>query len=261
MTDHSQYADNLALYALNSLNDPQERAEVEAHLHSCAACREELEALRGDASLLALSSVGPQPPQRARQRLLNAIAREPRRERRRQNVVVGVLRPRWLTFAPIAAALLLAIFGLLLVRSNLRLRDRVEAAQAQLEEKNRQLREATAIVELLHAPDAQQLTLVKTGAPPQPHVKMIYQPKKGGLLLMASNLDPLPANKVYELWLLPANGGAPMPAGTFTPQSDGNAMMHHTMESGVEAKAFAITVEPEGGSSTPTMPIRMMSAG
>ena len=29
----------------------------------------------------------------------------------------------------------------------------------------------------------------------------------------------------------------------------------------VEAKAFAITVEPEQGSSTPTMPIVMMGAG
>jgi anti-sigma-K factor RskA len=29
----------------------------------------------------------------------------------------------------------------------------------------------------------------------------------------------------------------------------------------VEAKAFAITVEPESGSSTPTMPILMIGAG
>jgi anti-sigma-K factor RskA len=29
----------------------------------------------------------------------------------------------------------------------------------------------------------------------------------------------------------------------------------------VEAKAFAITVEPEAGSSSPTMPIVMMGAG
>jgi anti-sigma-K factor RskA len=33
------------------------------------------------------------------------------------------------------------------------------------------------------------------------------------------------------------------------------------LPAGVEAKAFAITVEPEQGSSTPTMPIVMMGAG
>jgi anti-sigma-K factor RskA len=27
---------------------------------------------------------------------------------------------------------------------------------------------------------------------------------------------------------------------------------------GVEAKGFAVTVEPEGGSATPTMPIKML---
>jgi anti-sigma-K factor RskA len=30
---------------------------------------------------------------------------------------------------------------------------------------------------------------------------------------------------------------------------------------GVEAKAFAITIEPEQGSATPTMPIMLMGAG
>jgi len=29
----------------------------------------------------------------------------------------------------------------------------------------------------------------------------------------------------------------------------------------MEAKAFALTIEPAGGSQTPTMPIKMMSAG
>jgi anti-sigma-K factor RskA len=37
--------------------------------------------------------------------------------------------------------------------------------------------------------------------------------------------------------------------------------MHHPMREAIQAKAFAITIEPEGGSQTPTMPIRMISAG
>lgn len=76
---------------------------------------------------------------------------------------------------------------------------------------------------------------------------------------MANNMEPLPANKVYELWLMPANGGAPMPAGTFKPDAGGNAMMNHSMTAGMEARAFAVTIEPEGGSQTPTMPIKMMT--
>lgn len=259
MSSHTQYADNLALYALDALDNPQERAELEAHLHSCQECRRELEALRGDAALLALSAMGPAPPERARQRLMAAVAGESRRSKP-QRMVLGVLRPRWFTFVPIAATLLLAVFGLVVVRANLRLRDRLERAQAQIEETNRRLADAQMIVDLLHAPDARHLTLVNAGNPPQPQIKMIYSPQKGNLMLMANNLESLPPSKVYELWLIPMSGN-PMPAGTFKPQSNGSAMMDHSMGSPMEAKAFAITVEPEGGSSAPTSPIKMMSVG
>ena len=46
------------------------------HLATCAACKLELEQLRGDGALLALSTTGPKPPARARQRLLDAVAKE-----------------------------------------------------------------------------------------------------------------------------------------------------------------------------------------
>src|SRR5580693_10774648 len=77
MSEHEQYVDDLALYALDALRG-EDRARVDAHLATCAACRLELEQLRADTALLALTAVGPRPPQRARQRFLDAIAREPR---------------------------------------------------------------------------------------------------------------------------------------------------------------------------------------
>src|SRR6202007_1603217 len=56
----------------------EERASLEKHLDGCSGCRQELEALRGDTALLAVGTAGPMPPQRSRQRLLIAIAKEPR---------------------------------------------------------------------------------------------------------------------------------------------------------------------------------------
>jgi len=38
-------------------------------------------------------------------------------------------------------------------------------------------------------------------------------------------------------------------------------MMDHPMPSGIEAKAFAVTMEEEAGSETPTMPILIMGQG
>ena len=77
MKTHDQFAEDLALYALDELTG-SERQELEDHLDTCAACRRELQALRGDLGLLGLSSSGPQPPARSKDRLMRAIAAEPR---------------------------------------------------------------------------------------------------------------------------------------------------------------------------------------
>src|SRR5271165_5193249 len=77
MKTHEQFADDLALYALGELAG-SDRQQLEEHLHTCAACRRELQALRGDLGLLGLSSSGAQPPARSKERLMRAIAAEPR---------------------------------------------------------------------------------------------------------------------------------------------------------------------------------------
>jgi anti-sigma-K factor RskA len=268
MNVHPQFAEALALYAMGSLDDPQDLAALEAHLGTCGDCRRELEALRADMALLALSATGPQPPARSRQRLLSAVASEPRVAREdSRRYAVGHLRPRWFTFAPVMVMLLLAVFSLLLWRDLRNTRRVVRADRAQieqlladLEQKNKDLAEAKMVRDLLHASDAWPLTLVSKHAPPQPQIKTVYSKQQGSLLLMASNLNPLPENKIYQLWLLPADGTAPMSAGWFKPDGKGNGMMFHKMTAGIPAKGFAITIEPAGGSQTPTMPIVMEPA-
>jgi Anti-sigma-K factor rskA, C-terminal len=270
MNGHPQFAETLALYALGALDDPRELAELQTHLGSCGECRRELESLRADAALLALSTVGPKPPERSRQRLLQAIAAEPRVERRVQKpYVVGRLRSRWLSFAPMMVMLLLAVFSILLwrdlreTRRELRqARFREEQRQQQLNDERKRSAEAQEVLSMWNAPNAMRMTLVSTPkARPQPLIQTIYMPEKGHILMVANNLAPLPPDKVYELWLLPAQG-APMPAGTFRPDASGNGIMLHPMESGgIAAKGFAVTIEQAGGSQVPTMPIVMAPAG
>ena len=80
---------------------------------------------------------------------------------------------------------------------------------------------------------------------------------KATLIFLASNLEPLQPAKTYELWLIPAAAGrSPIPAGTFRPDERGNAsVIMPPLPKGVEAKAFGVTVEDEGGATTPTLPI------
>lgn len=269
MNVHPQFAEVLALYAMGALDDPQDLAALEAHLGTCGDCRRELEALRADMALLALSAVGSQPPARSRERLLGAVAAEPRMERRDpQRYTVGYLRQRWFTFAPVMVMLMLAVFSILLWRDLRNTRRILRHTHAQLEQvqtelarTSTELAEAKMVRDLLHAPDAWPLTLVSKKTPPQPQIKTVYSKQQGALLLMASNLTPLPENKIYQLWLLPADGSAPMPAGWFKPDGKGNGMMFHKMSAGVFAKGFAVTIEPASGSQTPTMPIVMEPAG
>ena len=269
MNAHPQFAEALALYAMGALDDRQDLAALEAHLGTCGDCRRELEALRADTALLALSATGPQPPARSRDRLLKAVAAEPRVERRnQQRYALGHLRRRWVTIAPVMMMLILAVFSILLWRDLRNTRQalrhthaQLEQIQAELARTNTELAEAKMVRDLLHAPDAWPLTLVSKKTPPQAQIKTVYSKQQGALLLMASNLTPLPENKIYQVWLLPADGGAPMSAGWFKADRKGNGMMFHKMSTGVIAKGFAVTIEDAGGSQTPTMPIVMEPAG
>ena len=254
MSVHEQFAEDLALYALDAL-EGDARASLEKHLESCASCRRELEQLRGDAALLALSTLGPKPPARAKARLMNAIAEEPRAQRAPSAV------PLWSVLGWLATAAMLLV-AVTLWRQNTRLHSTVVQLSGLIERQRLDNEEARRVAEILHAPDAESYVIMPAALKTMPPSgKAIYARERNGLIFMASNLNPLPARKAYELWLLPKQG-APIPAGVFKPDARGGAMViNPPLPAGVEAKAFAITIEPEEGSTTPTMPIVMVGAG
>ena len=250
MSVHEQFAEDLALHALGALDDA-ERQKLEKHLEECASCRRELELLRGDLSLLALTTAGPKPPARARQRLMSAIANEPR-------LPIGVTAPierhrrSWWTnpaLGWVAAAVLAIVWRVGLARQDSTLLRDVASLRAQLASQRSKLEQANEVVATLLDPEAMKIELVAVGNKPQPRGKAIYQRRNRNLIFFASNLPPLPAEKIYELWLFPANGRAPIAAGLFKPDARGSAtVVNPPLPADVEAKNFAVTLEPESGS-------------
>jgi anti-sigma-K factor RskA len=104
---------------------------------------------------------------------------------------------------------------------------------------------------------AMRVNLTKGPTVPVPQGKATYVASKGTLIFQATNLAPLQPGKTYELWVIPAAAGEkPIPAGTFRPDERGYAsVMMPPMPKGIAAKAFAVTMEAEGGAETPTMPL------
>ena len=259
MKDHAQFAEDLALYAMSAL-DHQAGAELEAHLGTCGECRRELEAVRADLALVALAVTGPQPPQHARQRLMKAL--QDSREEAIPPVTFARPWPRWLTLAPAALALLLAVLSTGLLLEVQRLKDANTGVVRELQKAKADRVQAQEIVDMLQDPKAQHMTLVAAKTPAQPQVRTIYVRDKGHLLLTASNLSAPPPNMAYELWLVPAGGGRVMPCGMFKTDLRGHGMMLHYLETaGIDARGFAVTLEPETGSQTPTLPILMEQQG
>jgi anti-sigma-K factor RskA len=170
------------------------------------------------------------------------------------------MRRPWWSFVPSFAAVLLAVFALMLWRENSSLRRRLDQVASRGEDVTSaaKLQNAGLVMEALTSPDSSHFTLVASKSQPVPEARVSYMEKTGTLVLTAQHLRPLPPRKAYELWLIPASGSAPMPFGTFAPDAQGNAFLV-TPKSNRNAtpKMFAVTIEPEGGSETPTMPIVM----
>lgn len=254
MTVHEQFADDLALYALGALSG-EEKISLEKHLQECASCRRELEQLRGDAALLALSTSGPRPPARSKTRLMDAIGKEPRTQPVRS-------RLNWWAILGWTAAAVMLVFVVGVTRHNKRLSSTIAELSSMVEKERVSGDEARRVADVLHASDAMPYEILPVSMKTKmPGGKAIYSRDRSGLVFVATNLQPIPAQKAYELWLIPMKG-APIPAGMFKPDSHGMAMvMNPPLPAGVEAKAFAITIEPEQGSSAPTPPIVMMGTG
>lgn len=121
-----------------------------------------------------------------------------------------------------------------------------------------QLQHDDAIVAVLSSPDATHVVLTETQEPAHPVGQVSWLASKGALVFVAGGLKPLPADKTYELWLLPKFGKAPVPAGLFRPDADhGATVVLPPMPAETQAEKFMVTVEPAHGSETPSLPIVM----
>lgn len=249
---HAQFGGgDLALYAMGGL-EADERIAMERHLGKCAPCRRELQELRGDMALLSLSA---SEPPKNRKRLLTAVGSEsPVPEPERDPW-------RWLKVLSVAVFVVLLAALFQLGRRNQVLNRRLDAVTAQAAVERAESDQAREILAVLNSPDAMRVTLVPVKERPQSQGKVVYVARSGSLVFLASQFASVPQGQSYELWLLPEKGD-PISAGVFKPDPHGNAtLLMPSLPEETTARGFAVTVEPEKGSTTPTMPILLVGTG
>ena len=278
MTDTRHISsEDLTLHAMQLLS-LDEASAVRAHLAECAECRAEFGATQDDLTIVAMTVDLETPAPAARERFLQQVSREKRPVSEGQTAdtqakVVPMAAPRerskllpWLGWA-VAAGTAFFAFNLHRERGELQTVVALQSAEmrnqtAQMASLSTDAAKARAIMDALTDSNAMRVTLNTTpAAKTLPQGRATYLADKGTLLFTASNLNPLPPAKVYELWLIPADGTAPVAAGTFHPDSQGYAsVIMPELQVGIQAKAFGVTIEAEGGSTKPTLPILLVGS-
>jgi anti-sigma-K factor RskA len=267
-------AEDLAFYAMQAL-PAEEMAIIAAALRDNPQAQQELARVQGDLALLALSTDQQSAPAGSFDRLKArmregspAIAKDfatsaavptPMAMTDTAYEIAPISssrRSKWATFTPWAIAACLAIACSILGYRVSSMNDALDGESRLVANLAAKASRAQQVLEVLNAPDAQRVTLTATKTPPAPTAHTVYLADRGALVMEANNLKPVAPGKTYELWVIPASGAAPVPAGIFTPNGEGYAsVVLPKLPTGVPAKAFGITIENAGGSSTPTAPI------
>lgn len=229
--------DQYELYALGLLEDP-ERAELEAHLarqgDACIAgvrrARELVASIGGSLPLV-------QPPAHLRAKVLAQFGEQPKQS--------WSWTPVWVAVS--AALAILAVWLDLGRREQTQL---AASVRVEVQRKNAELARLNEALALMNDPAVKEVVF-GAGAPAPPKGRVFVHPRQG-VLLLAYNLPPAPAGKLYEMWVIP-KGGSPVPAGLFQSEADGTALyLRRGAVDVATTGAVAVTLEAEAGAAAPT---------
>ncbi len=258
MSPHrDEHLEACADYVLGSLPGA-ERAALEEHLKErCPACETEIHRLGRGAWAFAAATPRLLEPSALRARVLESLVRETRgREGPREARRAPIPFPRR-SAAPVLgslAALAALVFGVSAVvewrAAKLQLEE-LGAAHAEISRLNQEIERERQWSAIATAPQARAIELAPTPAgSPRLHARVIYDPATRQAILTVSNFTPQ-AGKDYQLWAVMRSG--PVSLGLIHPGPGGRATIRlENAGDPLTLTAFAVSLENEGGSPTPT---------
>ncbi len=172
---------------------------------------------------------------------------------------------RYRVAAAAAVVFLLSTLGLFFFNQNLE--SDLESTQELVAQKESTIRlleteveQKSELLAILEARDVDLVLMDGQDVNPNGFGKVVWDKENGQALLQVANMPAVPTAKEYQLWILINN--QPFSAGVFAvndPAKDNFFKIQQLNQSANEG-AFAITLEPEGGSPQPTGDMYMLGA-
>lgn len=269
MKDLKTYLESgiLELYVLGDLSSEEIR-EVEDAIAQYPDVRSEVEAIEKALQAYALSNAI-QPSDAVRNRVINSIGGSEVSETPIVPLRSAGTASNFYKYAFAASVALLLVSVILLINLNNRLKQsNTQLAVLQTENQqyssrvnfmNQELEDSKKFLQIYQQPAQYKLVSLK-GTPKAPAARLTvaFSPAKEEVMIDLSSLK-MPSNDEehqYQLWALV--DGKPVDLGVFDSTDDHSGMKR--MKSVKGAQAFAVTLEPKGGSVNPTME-QMMAIG
>lgn len=247
----------LESYAAGHLTE-SENAEVEKHIKNHAEIRKEYEMIQKTLYLAAAVDLKT-PSYKVRESILNKIKEDRyniHETQRKVNYQGSYNKYKYLLAASIVFFLmsLAANFFLLTRLSDAKkeiavLSDQKKIMVQENEAVNRKLSLASKDMEIMKDKNYKMVELKGLEKSPNSNVIAFWNPETKKLYAGVMNLPVPPPGKQYQLWAL--SNGKPVDAGVMDVDPSDKSL--HEMKSTVDAQAFAVTLEPKGGSINPTM--------
>jgi len=254
---HSERHEELVALQVLGLPNAEEAGELESHLEEgCRACEDLLVELRQSAAALAAGVPPRRPSPEARERLLASLAPS-RAQAALPRAKASPFAP-WLVAAAAAALFAFFAFDDARLRSQSEETRRREATLAsRLHSAEAELARRDLRARVLESEDVRILFLGGKDPQPEARAKVFWSEKAKRGFVVAANLEALPADRQYQLWVF--DKGKPVDAGVFDADPAGRALFESKdLSSIAAAENFAVTVEPRGGVPQPTGPIVLL---
>lgn len=236
----------MAVEALLGNLEGEDRLRAEETLRALAEDKQALRAVSETLADLACIAPSVPAPPALKQRLIRSIAKPvplPMEDKPQPG------RSAWVAPLGYAAAAVLAVSTAYLATEHGKLDDTLTSLRAQNGNLAQTVSQQQRALGLVGQPGVKEVIL--DTKQDQPRLRAFWSDDEG-LVLVASNLAPLPGDRVLQLWVIPAQG-SPISAGSFRPNEDGSVLyFHRPSNSTAVSQALAITNEPSPGSPQPT---------